>query len=351
MSWHYLQGQEGESLGGCCTGGEPLPPLRSKTTHAEFFCNGKLTESYLDSLSGTTSAPSMEGPGEVKSMLSPVDFLAKTSVPLAREPELQASGVAFGAKWLELSVRFDLATHSWRTAHSLFPEDSTECLPTLPRSGMMRSGQCWELMMSERRTEGNESGFWPTPKCVMPDNLSSAKEIRNGRILRASGNDFGINLADAVRLWPTPTKSDHKGSGPTIKRKDGKMRGDRLDYAVEQGLRGGTKTQQTFPTPQASDHITKRTSDNWMAKGRQNYCLSNPEVQATWATPQSRDFRTGQESRWEDKNKTRNLNDQVAGQLNPDWVEWLMGWPIGWTDLKPLAMGRFRLWLLLHGKR
>jgi len=310
MSWHYLQGQEGESLGGCCTGGEPLPPLRSKTTHAEFFCNGKLTESYLDSLSGTTSAPSMEGPGEVKSMLSPVDFLAKTSVPLAREPELQASGVAFGAKWLELSVRFDLATHSWRTAHSLFPEDSTECLPTLPRSGMMRSGQCWELMMSERPTEGKESGF-----------------------------------------WPTPTKSDHKGSGPTIERKDGKMRGDRLDYAVEQGLRGGTKTRQTFPTPQASDHITKRTSDNWMAKGRQNYCLSNPEVQATWATPQSRDFRTGQESRWEDKNKTRNLNDQVAGQLNPDWVEWLMGWPIGWTDLKPLAMGRFRLWLLLHGKR
>ena len=22
------------------------------------------------------------------------------------------------------------------------------------------------------------------------------------------------------------------------------------------------------------------------------------------------------------------------GQLNPDWVEWLMAWPIGWTDLE-----------------
>lgn len=22
------------------------------------------------------------------------------------------------------------------------------------------------------------------------------------------------------------------------------------------------------------------------------------------------------------------------GRLNPDWVEWLMGWPIGWTDLE-----------------
>ncbi len=25
-----------------------------------------------------------------------------------------------------------------------------------------------------------------------------------------------------------------------------------------------------------------------------------------------------------------------GGQLNPDWVEWLMGWPIGWTSIKPL---------------
>ena len=28
--------------------------------------------------------------------------------------------------------------------------------------------------------------------------------------------------------------------------------------------------------------------------------------------------------------------------------EWLMGWPIGWTDLKPLEMDRYRLWLRLH---
>jgi hypothetical protein len=33
-----------------------------------------------------------------------------------------------------------------------------------------------------------------------------------------------------------------------------------------------------------------------------------------------------------------------GGPLNPEWVEWLMGWPIGWTDLRPLEMGRYRLW-------
>ena len=26
----------------------------------------------------------------------------------------------------------------------------------------------------------------------------------------------------------------------------------------------------------------------------------------------------------------------VGGKLNPMWVEWLMGWTLGWTDLKPL---------------
>ncbi len=37
-----------------------------------------------------------------------------------------------------------------------------------------------------------------------------------------------------------------------------------------------------------------------------------------------------------------------GGHLNPEWVEWLMGWPIGWTDLKPLATDRFQSWLREH---
>lgn len=36
------------------------------------------------------------------------------------------------------------------------------------------------------------------------------------------------------------------------------------------------------------------------------------------------------------------------GQLSPEWVEWFMGWPIGWTELKPLAMDKFREWQRQH---
>lgn len=30
----------------------------------------------------------------------------------------------------------------------------------------------------------------------------------------------------------------------------------------------------------------------------------------------------------------------LGGRPNPDWIEWLMGWPIGWTALKPLEMDK-----------
>ena len=38
--------------------------------------------------------------------------------------------------------------------------------------------------------------------------------------------------------------------------------------------------------------------------------------------------------------KTPTLATHAGGKLNPMWVEWLMGWPLGWTDLKPLEMDK-----------
>ena len=36
-------------------------------------------------------------------------------------------------------------------------------------------------------------------------------------------------------------------------------------------------------------------------------------------------------------------------KLNPQLCEWLMGWPLEWTGLKPLEMDKFHKWQLLHG--
>jgi len=35
---------------------------------------------------------------------------------------------------------------------------------------------------------------------------------------------------------------------------------------------------------------------------------------------------------------------------NPQWVEKLMGWPVGWTDLQPLETDKFQQWQSSHGK-
>lgn len=41
--------------------------------------------------------------------------------------------------------------------------------------------------------------------------------------------------------------------------------------------------------------------------------------------------------------------DGYRGPLNPEWVEWLMGWPAGWTGYAPLETGRFLAWRQQHG--
>jgi hypothetical protein len=60
-----------------------------------------------------------------------------------------------------------------------------------------------------------------------------------------------------------------------------------------------------------------------------------------WGTPKAQDSRHALKDRGKG-----NLGEQVSGlhnggKLNPLWTEWLMGWWIGWTDLKPLEMDKF----------
>ena len=163
MSWHYLRELEGESLEDICSGGELLQPLKSKIIHAEFYCNGKLMDSYLDSLSGTTSEPSMANLGQEKSMLSQVDSLVRTCLQQEKELDLMESDQDSGKKWQGSFAKYDRNTHSLRTHQCSLFEDSTEYCATLPKWGSMRTGECWELPMLEQNTNETEYGLWPTP--------------------------------------------------------------------------------------------------------------------------------------------------------------------------------------------
>ena len=73
-----------------------------------------------------------------------------------------------------------------------------------------------------------------------------------------------------------------------------------------------------------------------------------------WITPMARDYK-GHTNNPKNRGYGGTLPDQVkertgGGQLNPPWVEWLMGWPIGWTDLNESAMDKFQQWRHSHSK-
>ncbi len=289
MSWHYLQEQEGESSEVICSDGEPLPPLRSKITHAAFYSNGKLTDAYLDSLSGTTFAHSTESRGVGKSTSLAEDSHAKTSAQPGEEQDLQESEAGFGLKWPESSAKFDPDSCSWKIHPCLFPEDSMSCLVTLPKWGTMRSGVLSERTMPALRTSGTGSGLlanWPTPTS------SEGSKIPD----RANYGQIGLSNHPRIVGYPTRPK----------------LKKDR------KGVDGGVSTPQKFPTPNARD---------WKGKPGPN---AN-QRESSLPTVVGEDVKT-------------------VGKLNPNWVEWLMGWPIGWTDLKPLETGKFQSWPLSPSK-
>jgi len=69
-----------------------------------------------------------------------------------------------------------------------------------------------------------------------------------------------------------------------------------------------------------------------------------------WGTPKAQDSRHALRDRGKG-----NLGEQVSGlhnggKLNPTWVEWLMGWMLGWTDLKPLETDKYHYARQQHGK-
>ena len=74
--------------------------------------------------------------------------------------------------------------------------------------------------------------------------------------------------------------------------------------------------------------------------------VNNPRL---WPTPVARMHKDGGNPSEYKRNEIP-LAAQAGGPLNPTWVEWLMGWPLGWTDLKPLEMDKSHCVQPQHGE-
>lgn len=167
-----------------------------------------------------------------------------------------------------------------KTSADLFPADTggPSC-PTFPASGILQNGRVWELTRLAPRTGESGGGAWPTPDACMNRGTQAKWKPK-----RDSGQPATYTLNQAVRdkMWPTPTvcgNYNRKGASPTS--------GDGLATAV-----------------------------------------------LKVATPTARNWRSGKASQATHDKNSRPLSEQIGGSLNPTWVEWLMGWPLGWTVSK-----------------
>jgi hypothetical protein len=105
-------------------------------------------------------------------------------------------------------------------------------------------------------------------------------------------------------------------------------------------------------------------SETWPRWGsmRNGECWERPTLElptsasehGLWPTPTAMNATGGAAlCKWGGSGARAKLKEMVSpeelnGPLNPEWVAWLMGWPTGWTSLKPLEMGRFQEWQQQH---
>lgn len=232
------------------------------------------------------SPPSASPQMELALMLSAEASPARTSARQGKARELMASVAAYGQSTPVLLANYDRDTSSWRTSQRSLVEGWTVFSETWPRSGMMRNGIAYQLPPLVPLTAATDSGLLPTP--ITTDHRINAGQPSS---MARKSPQLGV----VAELFPTPTSRDWKGA-----------------YSE-------ASQQKTF---------------RWLL----------PDAVKMWATPQASDNRdrgnlaSGAIKRRVAKGKQIMLSQsvsEVSGALNPTWVEWLMGFPLGWTDLSP----------------
>jgi hypothetical protein len=304
MSWHCSQALVAAFLEATCLVGALSAPSSSTPMPEAYYWPDKTTEHSRLSRFGMTSEPLMADRGAELLTWFQEGFRAKTSASQAKATALTESDQDSGQKWRGWFAKYDRDSCSWKTAQCSLLEDLDEFSETWPQWGLMRDGACWEQTMSVPRIEESASGFWATPTTMDSLPPKSAEALHREATVARPGRSKPSNLRDQVsnqHMWPTPTVC-----GNYNKKGASKNAGDGLATAV-----------------------------------------------MNWPTPAARDYRHPNAKSYAERgggSKGEQLPNAVGGTLNPDWVEWLMGWPIGWTDLKPLATGKCQRWQQQHGE-
>ena len=307
MSFIYSRALVAEYSRGNCLGTEQSAPSSGSHTPKPCLWHDKTMEPSRLSRFGMMCSPLTGDHGAELLTLFVAAFHVRTLALQEVAPASMAKGQACGTTWRESLAKYDHASHSLKTAQLSLLEDLTGCCVTLPRWGLMLDGELYQQPIAVPRTGENESGLWQTP--VADDAVNRAKGKWNSR-----GEP---KLSAQVMKWPTPNACKASNDLNLNCSGDGREKPNKLGWAV---------TARQWPTATATaykgwspNHNRADTDD------RLDYSVERESYQPGQQTPPMR--------------------------LNPDWVEWLMGWPIGHTDLKPLATAKYQEWQQQHSPR
>jgi hypothetical protein len=247
---------------------------RGKHMQHQYWRSKWKKESWIRLLSGATLRPSLANSLAVEWILSLEDTHASHS-PLLDEGKARKTQDISGPMSCECLLKLGPLFSSAKTCAAMSPKVLGKFSGKYPASGSMRSGTVTPLKKRAHRIEGRGSSFLPTPT-AMP--YGSNKGGAHGRV----GKDrLSLGTMAKKNLWPTPTvKWNHNRKGLSTRSGDG------LATAVKR-----------LPTPTTQD----AHNNGGPAQGIRN---------------------------------TPPLNSVAGGPLNPTWVEWLMGFPTGWTGLE-----------------
>jgi len=220
-----------------------------------------------------------------------VDTLANPLVPQASD-EAQTTPDICGLGLEKPLASYDHATQCWKMSEDTCLWGEFRLLESLPKSGMTRNGVLYQQPEWVRPIDATELLSWPTPTTQEVEHPHAVVNDKGRRVSRNGKTSHSLGLADAVQMWPTPTIDDSKN----VTRKSG----------VFQSLTRKVM-ENPWPTPTAS---------SWGNAGSRE--MLNKHIASGNITEQDK----------------RSMTAGNGGKLNPTWVEWLMGFPTGWTDLE-----------------
>lgn len=259
--------------------------------------------------------------------------------------------------------------------------------PTAEDAGRTGSAEAWDEYKEDGKTTGarlrNFTQKWPTPTAASRGGkeldtdhwlesrdrhakkgvnkhfhldiaVQFADQGRDPKEQRDATDEVGEALAptpveemfEGETLWPTPNSSRGLKGG---------SKGSRVAYErlVEQGVNPEEAAAMVdrpdlWPTPLASDWKGANLKEGSKSASATGLVKRD---RAKFQTPTASDAKAAGNDGFSPLGRQLDAAPKKAGLLNPEWVAWLMGWPVGWTSPDPMPEGGLESWLNQNHQR